>query len=74
MQKNSAELLLYIYKVGIGVETGNYQWKELLLNIYQVQLIKVEIEIKEFNSYISDDNEQDAYDSHDHMSHPLKNH
>ena len=26
----------------------------------------------EFNSYISDDNEQDAYDSHDNMFHILK--
>ena len=43
MRKNSAKQLVYKYKVNIGTETGNYQWKELLLNIFQIQLIQVEM-------------------------------
>ena len=43
MQKNPAKQLVYKYKVNIGTEKRNYQWKALLLNIFQIQLIKVAI-------------------------------
>ena len=32
--------LVYKYKVTIGVGTENYQWKVLLLNIFQIQFIQ----------------------------------
>ena len=41
MQKNSAKQLLFRYKVNIGAEIIKYQWKILLLNILQIQLIQV---------------------------------
>ena len=40
-ENNSAKQLVYKYKVNIGVEIENYQWKVLLLNIFQFQLIPV---------------------------------
>ena len=46
MRKNSDKLLVLKYKNNIGVETGNYRWKELMLNIFQIQLIQVEIKYK----------------------------
>ena len=41
MRGVSAKNLVYKYKVNIDVETGNYQWKEFLLNILQIGLILV---------------------------------
>ena len=41
--KISAKQLVKKYEVNIGVETVNYQWKEFLLNIFQIQLILVEM-------------------------------
>ena len=41
MQKNPMKKLVYKYKVNIGVEIGNYQWKLWLLNIFKIQLIQV---------------------------------
>ena len=72
MQKNSAKQPLSKYKVNIGVEIYNYQWKILLLNISKIQLILVAIKKYEFHSYISDDNEQYACDPHANIFHPLK--
>ena len=70
MQKNPAKRPVHKYRVNIGVEIENYQWKVLLLNIFQL-LLKLETmkKIFEFHSYIIDDNEQDACDSHAHMVH-----
>ena len=63
MQRSPAKQQVYKYKVNIGVEIENYQWKVFLLNILQIQLILVAMLKKsKFNSYISDDNEQDARD------------
>ena len=73
MQNNSAKQPVQKYIVNIGVEIDNYQWKVLLLNMLQVQLILATAKKKsELNSYINDDNEQDACDSHAHMFHLLK--
>ena len=69
MQKHSSKQRVYKYRVHIGVEIDNYQWKVLMLNIFQFQLIQVSMRKTEFHSYISDDNEQDACDSHAHMFH-----
>ena len=41
MQKNSANRTIYKYRVNITVEIDNYQWKVLMLNIFQVHLILV---------------------------------
>ena len=41
MQKKSANQPVKKYIVEIGVEIENYQWKVLLLNIFQVRLILV---------------------------------
>ena len=54
------------------MEIDNYQWKVLMLNIFQIQLILVAMEKSEFHSYISDENEQDECDSYAHMFHLLK--
>ena len=54
------------------MEIDKYQWKVLLLNIIQFQLKLVKMEKSELHSYISDDNEQNACDSHAHMFHPFK--
>ena len=54
------------------MEIYNYQWKVLLLNIYQIQLIQIKINKHQFNSYISDENEQYEFDSHAHIFHILK--
>ena len=63
MQKNSAKRPVYKYRVNIGVEIDYYQWKVLMLNIFQLLLILVTMKnIYKFHSYISDDNEQDACD------------
>ena len=51
--------LVYKFKVNIGVEIGNYQWKELLLIIFQTKLNQESSGKYEFHSYISDENEQD---------------
>ena len=51
MQKNPMKKLVYKYKVNIGVEIGNYQWKEFLLNILQVQLFQVAIKNQNFIIY-----------------------
>ena len=72
MQKNSAEQLVYKYKVNIGVEIDKYKCKLLMLNIYQIRIIKVAIKKTFFHSYISNDNEQDACESHDLIFHLLK--
>ena len=56
MQKKSAKQLVQKYKVNIGVEIDNFQWKVLLLNISQIQFIMVAMKKYEFYSYISDDN------------------
>ena len=43
MHKNSVKQLVKKYEVKIGAEKDNYQLKELLLNIFQTQLIQVAI-------------------------------
>ena len=73
MQKRSAKNWYIKSRLNIGVEIDNYQLKVLLLDIFQHQLIQEEMKKSEFHSYISDDNEQDACDSHDHIFHLLKN-
>ena len=72
MQKNSAKQLLYKFKVEIGVEIDDYQWKVLLLNSCQFKLIQVYMKKSEFYSYISDGNEQDVCDPHAHFFHIFK--
>ena len=39
--EKSSKQLVYKYEANIGVEIVNYQWKVLLLNIFQIQLIQV---------------------------------
>ena len=43
-----------------------------MLNILQFNLILVDMEKSEFHSYINDDNEQYARDSHAHMFSSIK--
>ena len=50
IQENSAKQLVSKYNVQIGVEIGNYQWKALLLNILQIQLIQ--LIMKQYHSFI----------------------
>ena len=70
--ENPAKQLIYKYKVNIGAEKDHYQWKVLLLNILQIKLILVAMKKYEFCSYISEDNEQYACDSHSNMFHLLR--
>ena len=49
------------------MEIENYELNVLMLYIFQIQLILVAMKKYKFHSYISDDNEQDACDSHAHM-------
>ena len=72
MQNVLAKQLVYKYKVNIGVEIENYQQKIFVVNIFQIQLILVAMEKNEFHLYISDYNEQDVCDSHDHIFHLLR--
>ena len=62
MQKNSAKRPVQKYRVNIGVEIENYQWKVLLLNIPTYIDSGNNEEKPELHSYISNENEQDAYD------------
>ena len=73
MQKNLAKQAVYKYKVNIGSDIDNYEWKVLLLNILKIQLILVAMRKYELHSYLSDENEQDACDSHVHMVNIFKN-
>ena len=73
MQKSSSKQPVWKYKVDVGVRIDNYQWKVLLMNVFQIQLILVAMKKSLFHSYIIDDNEQDACDSHAHMFHIFKN-
>ena len=41
MHKTSAKQLVYKYRVNIGVEIDNYEWKVFELNIFQFQFILV---------------------------------
>ena len=43
MHKNPAKQPVLKLKINIGVEIYNYQWKVFLLNIFQIQLILVEM-------------------------------
>ena len=58
MQKISEKNRYINTKLTLGVEIDNYQWKVLLLNISQIQLILVTTKNSVFHSYISDKNEQ----------------
>ena len=41
MQKSSSKQPVWKYKVDVGVRIDNYQWKVLLMNVFQIQLILV---------------------------------
>ena len=69
MKKQPEKQPVQKYKVNIGTQIDNHKWKVLLLNILKVQLILAAIKKYEFHSYISDDNEKDACDSHAHTFH-----
>ena len=62
--EKSLKQLVYKYKVNIDVKIINYQWKELMLKLFIIQLIPSSMKKIEFYSYISGDNKQDACYSH----------
>ena len=41
MHKNIAKQLVYKYKFNTDMEIVTYQWKILLLNVFQIQLIQI---------------------------------